>query len=308
MHNGVLGFFVRGRQRGRIGGVGEIAEPLGVRLAHARESATEVVIYHAGGHFVGANCEHGEGAEPNSGRALVLRRILFVGRVFGRVIPHVRPGNEHYRRNPVLHVGDVIARAVVLVNLDIEGILAAVRRLHRLRGRVAAQRATEAHTFARDVGDVLHHALRDVVEIARKGVRCALQHPEAPAVGNANRFHVEVERANNHRLFFGMRGEIRIGALNFRHPLEVNGALWARQFAFGNQLDVGAANFERQRAARVVVVGALFDHAFVEVATDRHFLRRAAITRNFGVHVLGFARYLNAFGDGADGDLLAAEE
>ena len=52
---------------------------------------------------------------------------------------------------------------------------------------------------------------------------------------------------------------------------------------FGDQLEVGAADFERQRAAGVVVVGALLDVALVEVAGDGDFLRRAAVAGNLGV-------------------------
>ena len=48
---------------------------------------------------------------------------------------------------------------------------------------------------------------------------------------------------------------------------------------------IRAADLERQRAAGVVVVGALLDDALVEVAADRDFLRRAAVAGNLGVHV-----------------------
>ena len=42
--------------------------------------------------------DHRERAGRDDRRALVLRRVLLVGRVLRRVVPHVRPGDEHHRR------------------------------------------------------------------------------------------------------------------------------------------------------------------------------------------------------------------
>ena len=58
---------------------------------------------------------------------------------------------------------------------------------------------------------------------------------------------------------------------------------------FGDQLQVRAADFERQRAAGVVVVGALLDVALVEVTADGDFLRRAAVAGDLGVDDLHLA-------------------
>ena len=50
-----------------------------------------------------------------------------------------------------------------------------------------------------------------------------------------------------------------------------------RQLPFLDQFDVCATDFHRQRAAGVVVVGALLDVALEQVAADGDFLRRTAV-------------------------------
>src|SRR4029450_14149771 len=93
--------------------------------------------------------------------------ILLVRRIFRRVVPHVGPGDEHDGRDPVLHVGPVVARAVVLVDLDVEGVAAARRRGDAYARRVPVRAI--AYALAGQLGAVLHHALADIVDVRRKG-------------------------------------------------------------------------------------------------------------------------------------------
>src|ERR1041385_4303790 len=104
----------------------------------------------------------------------------------------------------------MIACAVMLVDLDVEGVVAAVRRFDGLRRSIS--KPAISHSFARNLSNVFHHALCDVVDVGRKGVRRPLEYPEAAAGSEAYAFHIEVEIADDDLLLLGMRIEPRIRA------------------------------------------------------------------------------------------------
>ena len=81
-----------------------------------------------------------------------------------------------------------------------------------------------------------------------------------------------------------------------------------RQLPFGDEFDVGAADFERQRAAGVVVVGALLEIALVEVARDDDVLRRRGIAGDGRVDDFKLAGKRLGLDAGPNRDGLAAGE
>ena len=80
-----------------------------MRLAHARQATAQVLVQDARCHFIGTGCKRGQRGSAHSRRAFVLCRVLLVRRVLRRVVPHVRPGNEHDSGNAMLHVRHVVA-------------------------------------------------------------------------------------------------------------------------------------------------------------------------------------------------------
>ena len=158
--------------------------------------------------------------------ALVLRGILLVRRILRGVVPHVRPCDEHHGGNAVLHVSDVIARSVMLVDFDVKSILASVGRFDRLRCAISS--TAVSNPFARNVGDILHHALRNVVDIGREGIGSPLEDPKAAALRQANPFHVEIQIADDDFLLVRVRSEPCVGAADLLHPLEVDSPFGTR--------------------------------------------------------------------------------
>jgi hypothetical protein len=90
-------------------GIRQIPEAFGVRLAHARQAAPEVLAHHPGRHFVRAGGKDGERSQTHGRSPLVLRRVLLIGGVFRGVVQHVRPRDEHHGWDAVLHVRHVNA-------------------------------------------------------------------------------------------------------------------------------------------------------------------------------------------------------
>jgi len=132
--------------------------------------------------------------------------------------------------------------------------------------------------------------------------RSALEHPIAAALRQAKRFHIEIQIADDDLLLVRVRIEPGVGTADLPDPLEIDRPFGAWQLPLGDQLDIGAPDLQSQRAARIIVVGALLDIRLEEVAADGYFLRGAAIARNFGMHDFLFVGHLFALVDGSDGD------
>jgi hypothetical protein len=111
--------------------------------------------------------------------------------------------------------------------------------------------------------------------IRREGIGSALEHPIAAALGQAKRFHIEIQIAYDDLLLVRVRLEPGVGAADLLDPLEVDGPFGTWQFPLGDELEIGTADLQGQSATRIVVVGALLDVRLEEVAADGYFLRGA---------------------------------
>src|SRR5262249_9501422 len=89
---------------------------------------------------------------------------------------------------------------------------------------------------------------------------------------------------------------------------EMDGPLRLRQLSFGDELDVRATDLERQRAAGVVVVGALLEISLEQMPRNHDVLVRRAVSLDGRVDGLELARQRLGLDHRSQRELLAARK